>query len=490
MPRQLREPPQQRLFKKPIETSGEDNDSVQQTYPVLDKEAMKGIMNIVSTNDPRDSDLTAGMTYIGQLITHDIVPPTREGNRPRAFIEQDTISTKLNLDSLYGNNDFQKNPRYFSQNGKFYLGRAKDSAYGTDVLRLNGQVCIPDIRNDENVIISQLHLFWQKFHNKVVDTYFNGNVGLGSDTFQLVRHFVISVFHRIVIDEFLFQLLQPDIYQVYCIERQLFLLNDDPMKDLPREFSHAAFRIGHSMVRSHYKLQQNGAALGLKELFIKPDQHNQSIEAKHIIDWYLLFGRVTMGYLNSQNASRIDLKLTKPMCHIPVVFLNDGLNMIRANLDAGERAELLPGAWFVDQIKADKKFAAAVDMTDHKDPTYAASPLKSLEAVFPVKKLPLWAYVLVENDASDKTDWERRGHTASHMGKVGSIIIAEVLMKSMAKVTVDSDVKAQLDKFYLRLGHSTAQKQTTKPTDSKTDNGKTHDGSRLSMLDLLHFVNF
>ncbi|MFT4929255.1 MAG: hypothetical protein ACI8WB_005386 [Phenylobacterium sp.] len=469
---ELKKPPNAWLFKKP-------SIDIQATIPMLDIEAMERIMYLVSENDPRDSDLTAGMTYFGQMIAHDIVPASREGSDVRAFVEESSISSNLDLASIYGNTNFQKDDAYFSKHGKFFFGRAKQAAYGTDLLRNEKEVCIPDIRNDGNVITAQLHLFWQKLHNKVIDSYFNGHVDRGSDQFQLVRHFVTAVFHRIVVDEFLFQLLHPTIYQVYCLERQLFLLKGHSMTDIPREFSHAAFRMGHSMVRSHYRLQQGADVVKLMDLFIRPNLHHEAIEPEHVIDWYLFFGRVTKGYANSQNASRIDLKISEFMRNIPVAGFN-GLNMIEANLEAGEQAELLPGNWFVEQIMADVPLAKATAMEDHPIANYKASPLKGLEGPFPVKQLPLWAYVLIENDTSQNIDWEQKGHTAAHMGKVGSIIIAEVLMKSIGQVVIDEAVQPLLDRFYYRLGHSQGHNKANK---------QTSDGSRLSMLDLIHFVN-
>ena len=131
--------------------------------------------NLMMIEDTEDGKLIdAGHTYLGQMIAHDIVPSTT--NHPN----RKKISPYLSLNSLYGDNN---DHAYFDREGKFILGSSKNEdgefEYGNDIFRdSSGIPLIGDVRNDENKIISQLHLFWQKLHNKIIDHLKNENNNL------------------------------------------------------------------------------------------------------------------------------------------------------------------------------------------------------------------------------------------------------------------------------------------------------------------------
>jgi hypothetical protein len=111
---------------------------------------------------------------------------------------------------------------------------------------------IGDKRNDENVIISQLHSAFMQFHNKLVDE---------CGSFETAQRQLRWTYQWLVVNDFLTticgQALVDDIMNGGDGSRPRFKAykwrNDAFM---PIEFSAAAFRFGHSMVRPVYRLSQ------------------------------------------------------------------------------------------------------------------------------------------------------------------------------------------------------------------------------------------
>ena len=77
------------------------------------------------------SSIPAGYTYLGQFISHDIVPKTNPRARGR------TVSPALNLDSVYGNLSSDELARYFDDEGCF-----KHNGQPFDVIRTHKEALI------------------------------------------------------------------------------------------------------------------------------------------------------------------------------------------------------------------------------------------------------------------------------------------------------------------------------------------------------------
>ena len=59
---------------------------------------------------------------------------------------------------------------------------------------------------------------------------------------------------------------------------------------IPVEFSQAAFRFGHSMVRPAYFLRSHGGSVSLNDLFSGPECSGP-IRVEHAVDWNRFHGR-------------------------------------------------------------------------------------------------------------------------------------------------------------------------------------------------------
>jgi len=118
---------------------------------------------------------------------------------------------------------------------------------------------IGDTRNDENLIIAQLHVSFLRFHNKVLD-WFTHNPGsvTGGGGFDRARQLVQWHYQWITVHDFLRSIAQTDVVDG-LLDGTITPIFDPPADDpfMPLEFSIAAFRFGHSMVRGRYDWNKN-----------------------------------------------------------------------------------------------------------------------------------------------------------------------------------------------------------------------------------------
>jgi hypothetical protein len=106
---------------------------------------------------------------------------------------------------------------------------------------------IGDPRNDENLLVAQTHLAFLKAHNKVIDKV--------EPDFDKARRLVTWHYQWIVLHDFLGRLIDPAALDAVRDDGRKFYVFD-PDAFIPVEFSVAAYRFGHSMVRHEYDHNQ------------------------------------------------------------------------------------------------------------------------------------------------------------------------------------------------------------------------------------------
>ena len=128
--------------------------------------------------------MTAGMTFLGQFLDHDITLDLRSALTQRADPGR-TVNFRtaaFDLDSVYGEGPQRSpelyeqgttGPRHQAQGGPDTRLGERSRARGAlryDLPRdANGEAIIGDSRNDENVVISQFHVAMLRFHNAVTE---------------------------------------------------------------------------------------------------------------------------------------------------------------------------------------------------------------------------------------------------------------------------------------------------------------------------------
>ena len=258
------------------------------------------VANPGQDSDSLESTIPPVYTYWGQFIDHDITameitsnnPDVTDANmQPMDFATARTVIKNnrhplFDLDCIYGDGpgvDADGNPTiaftlgmYQADNVRFSIGtnsmlsstltpnpQFDDSPFRAtrDLIRRNKEALIGDSRNDENTIVSQFHLAMLKFHNAVADWVEANEFLSGSALFQRARELCVWHFQWLVINDYLATILKADTAINILFRGQRSYnppFSNNPVHiPMPLEFSVAAFRFGHTMVRSLYDFNKN-----------------------------------------------------------------------------------------------------------------------------------------------------------------------------------------------------------------------------------------
>ena len=239
---------------------------------VASDSALESLANAMKDANPSDAagnnpDISAGFTYLGQFVDHDItLDLTSIGEKERDPLATENFRTpSLDLDSVYGRG-LDGSPQLYARTGgkqpgpKFLIGKTVEgfqnlgnvsAGLPNDLPRSpEGFALIGDHRNDENLLVAQTHLAFLKFHNKVVDRLVGG-ANPPPDVFFEARKIVTWHYQWLVLHDFVERLTEPGIVAKILHEgRKFYRFKKFPY--MPVEFSAAAYRLGHSMVREVY----------------------------------------------------------------------------------------------------------------------------------------------------------------------------------------------------------------------------------------------
>jgi hypothetical protein len=209
----------------------------------------------LSVNNPNNPTHTAGTTFFGQFLDHDITFDTTSPlGIPTPPESSPNIRTPaLDLDSLYGGGPVADPELYQSDHVRL---RIESGGLFEDVPRMgNGMAVISDPRNDENAIISGLQAAFIRFHNAVVqrlqDDGFSGNL------FQEARRIVTWHYQWIIVHEFLPLFIGAPMVQDILANGREYYHPDPGPAFIPIEFQ-IGYRFGHSMIRPSYRLNLAG----------------------------------------------------------------------------------------------------------------------------------------------------------------------------------------------------------------------------------------
>src|SRR4051794_16483308 len=176
-----------------------------------------------SADNPR---IPAGYTYFGQFVDHDITfDPLSQLSK---FNDPDALtnfrSPRFDLDSLYGEGPSGSPYLYEWHNAdrrgvRLLEGRnpnqdANGNALERRDLQRNaqGRAIIPDPRNDENIIVSQLQHAFIRFHNNVVEHVATAQPTLrGAALFAEARRVVTWHYQWVVVHDYLPRIIGDDL---------------------------------------------------------------------------------------------------------------------------------------------------------------------------------------------------------------------------------------------------------------------------------------
>jgi hypothetical protein len=226
------------------------------------------LANAMTSSDAGPSQVPAGFTYLGQFIDHDLTFDKTQVMLGESISPAELLqgrSPSLDLDSLYGAGpDDPESAQFYRDGVRLKMGRtdavdqdgAKDGfdlpRVGTGGAVARRKALIPDHRNDENLAVAQTHLAFIRFHERVVDTLPATPV---AQRFTRARRRVVNHYQWMIRTDFLPRICDPAVVDdVFANGRKIFEAGVDAttVPTMPIEFSIAAFRLGHSMIRQAY----------------------------------------------------------------------------------------------------------------------------------------------------------------------------------------------------------------------------------------------
>lgn len=404
--------------------------------------------------DDEESGIPALYTYFGQFIDHDITfdpaSTLQKQNDPDALTDYRTPA--LDLDNVYGRGPDDQ--PYMYDGELFLLGAplSGGNAGAKDLPRNNpaeGDVnnksprraLIGDPRNDENTIVSQLQGLFLRFHNRM-------RADNPSLEFAKIQQLVRFHYQYVVLNDFLPRIIDADVLNVlkeggqYSRSKlKFFHWRNEPF--MPVEFSVAAYRLGHSMIRPGYRLND-----GIPVLPIFPVPPNfpegltgfRAMISSWAIDWGRFIDIDARRYDGSdadkakrlQFAYRIDTSLVNPLAGLPPQIAANPSSLAQRNLLRGWRLALPSGqdvarAMCIQPLE-DKKIliGQGVDKPDKPLPS-----IIDIDKVF-AGNCPLWTYILAEamqHSQSVKIPvQENISINTPQLGPVGGRIVAEVFL--------------------------------------------------------------
>ena len=387
-----------------------------------------------------DGKVPAIYTYFGQFVDHDITFETTSfepselldpglAPLPLARIRHELKNLRtasLELDSLYG----PPAPRDPANHSKLLVGKVT-KLNGTQVPfkrppgkgddndlpreprnadKLRDRAArIGDPRNDENLIVAQLHLAFLKAHNRLVDQ---------GRSFEEARRLVRQHYQHIVLHDFLKRVADPAIVDRVIARNRFYDALAEPFF-LPLEFTVAGFRFGHTMVRDTYDFNLNFSPASLGLLFTFTALSGQLGDFDTLPDnWIIQWERFLAPGGGQNKARKFDTKLADGLFHLQTVTGEierpaDAANLALRNLLRGYGLRMPTGQALAARFglpvltPAELEAAAASERQAHVLKTSGF-----------LDRTPLWYYLLAES----------KHHGGQRLGPVASTLVAEVLV--------------------------------------------------------------
>ncbi len=425
-----------------------------------------------------ESTIPPVYTYWGQFIDHDITamnitsgnPDIRDANmQPMEFAT--AISSIKNdrhplfdLDCIYGDGP-GTNPdgsptiastlgMYQADNVRFTIG--PNSMIGNpltpnphldddpnqatrDLPRHQKTALIGDSRNDENTIVSQFHLAMLKFHNAVADWVEQNEFLSGDELFERARQLTVWHFQWLLVNDYLETIAISGTANRILFQGQQFYnppFSNNPVHiPMPLEFSVAAYRFGHTMVRALYDFNKNfgrtetgsetsstGGQASFELLFAFTGNGGFFGQETLPNNWIIEWDRFTdkQSPFADRFARKIDTDIAFPLS----AMSNEGNNeqsidardimkhLAMRNLLRGYALRMPTGQCLAEAMNFTP--LSQVELKHGKEATDVALTQSNF-----LDKTPLWYYILKESEIRED------GNT---LGEVGSQIVCETLI--------------------------------------------------------------
>jgi hypothetical protein len=392
----------------------------------------------LNANNPNNTTHTAGTTFMGQFMDHDMTfdQTSALGEETEPEESPNTRSPTLDLDSVYLGGP-RKAPHLYGSSGsnkiKFRIGSTGGPNPFEDLPRAsNSTAIIGDPRNDENLMLAGLHAAFLLFHNKAVD-YVRARERRADDddVFERARRLTRWHYQWMIVHEFLPLFIgQQRTTDILRHGRRFYRPR---VAFMPVEFQGAAYRFGHTMIRPSYRANrvgQPGSTLPGSPAFFgmifdpagqgqddPVDLRGGRARPRRFIGWetFFDFGITEVGQTAPAVKPNkiIDARISTPLFLLPIQTIAgfdpdnpSPISLPQRNLLRGVTWSLPSGQKIAREIGAEP-----VDM-----PQFAGLKGRGFDLE---RSSPLWAYCLHEGFAL------AGGLT---LGPVGGTIVGEVII--------------------------------------------------------------
>jgi hypothetical protein len=405
--------------------------------------ALEGLAESMRSKDPPPmpkpghAPSVVAVTYFGQFVDHDLTldtTPLREAGWSKPIHTINHRTPWLDLDHLYGDGPCSSRHHhlYESDDASFRLGYSPYGGEPFDVpFTYDGRLALADARNGENIIVRQIHAMFLKLHNVAVRDL--PKTLPPRERFDRARDRVRWQYQWLVRNWFLLEICHQEIWDAVFEDGDRRIDWSQDGFAIPVEFSVAAMRFGHSMVRAKYRLRElrdGGEDLPLAKLF--GGQNNRALEPKLKIDWVFFSSSDSTAEANPIDTTmaaplfelpdeHIDLYVRTPTPHPP-----PGLAL--RTLTRGAAIRLPTGQQVRDVLGEDD-----IPRTPGGDD---GDPWKPLRDARLDEDTPLWYYILLEAQlgpglAAGRQPKRKKGGFGATLGKLGSRLVAEVIAASL-----------------------------------------------------------
>lgn len=373
----------------------------------------------LSPNNINNPTHTAGTTFIGQFLDHDVTRDAGStlGQQTSVRRSVNLRSARFDLDSVYGGGPAES-PQLYESDDRIVF-RVESGGQFEDLPRDGaGTAIIADSRNDENLIIAGLQVAFLKFHNAIVDRL-RTTTDLDDDqVFTQARQEAIWQYQWLIIRQFLPQFIGSSLTTTILNDGRRFYTPSVPR--IPVEFQTSAYRFGHSMIRPSYRANlagDNGEAFF--GMVFDPSQFGQSDPEdmsggyrapRRFIGWQTFFdfddGEVKPN-------KRIDTQISTPLFELPLGTIDTSRGEPIGPTSLATRNLLRHLTW---GIPSGQSVAAAMNVDRLTD-----EDLSDINDVVPrlTGSTPLWVYILREAQLVED---------GLRLGPVGGRIVGEVFI--------------------------------------------------------------
>src|SRR3954447_13786792 len=428
----------------------------------LDEAARKALGTAMAAGGGAASQIPAGFTYFGQFLDHDLTFDKTQvafgANVPPGTMLEGR-SPALDLDSLYGAGPSDPvSSKFYAADGlHLKMGTTVAAAgipakAGFDLPRGAGttaaqkrRAIIPEPRNDENLAVASTHLAMIRFHNRVVDTLPSSVPA--AQRFDKAREIVTKHYQWAIRTDYLTRICHAGtVADVFDHHRKIFEVGAAPtqMPTMPIEFSVAAFRLGHSMVRPFYSwnsvFDDGSGTLDLLFLFSGTSGDfagDARLPSTWIADFRRLYDFGEAGKANLKvpaakfnRAMRIDTRIAGPLRDLPAgsfggtaVSAGDiRANLAFRNLTRANMVKLATGQQMATLMKQKGVALTKLSTAQLRDGNGGAhlDKVSAKEKQALVRDTPLWFYILREAEASN-----------GQLNGVGARLVAETFHRAM-----------------------------------------------------------